>query len=172
MLEQLSRVLAIQASQGLDTREKQKKGAVKNLSHLPGMEAKSDLDRVLHGSIEWGLHFCVAALDSYDCRMIWTSVVRGMPIERAVEREKEKMAAKNITGSDALNDLDYILLNVSRNLWVAPEGQYTKVPSEAATLKRIPALDQFISDCKNNAPDYNVPVRLQDLVACSMGLDE
>ena len=170
-VEHILKALANQASQSLDTRDHQKKRAIKNLSLLPGMAGGFARQEW------WNAHFpflCINALDSYDCRMIFTSVNRGMPIERAVAREKEKMAKKNSTGTgtDALNDLDYILLNVSKNLWVGPDGTHTKVPSEAAVLKRIPALDQFINDCKNNAGDYNVPVRLQDLVACSMGLDE
>jgi hypothetical protein len=92
------------------------------------------------------------------------------------KEKKEKRAPVGPEGSAALNELTYVLVNVSRNLWVGPiiDGvqTYTKDASEAAQFKRLAALDQFIEDCKREAGDYNVPVRVQDLVACQMGLDD
>lgn len=167
--------IAVNASQTYELRGEQKSRAIKTLRIMPGMDKAHKpeeygwrIDRV--GL--WNADYLIETLDTSDSRVIWNSIHRHLSVEDAANREQIKMAKANIEGSAALNDLDYILLNVSRNLWVAPDSQYTKEPGEALVLKRLPALDQFVEACKANNGDYNVPVRLQDLVACSMGLDE
>ena len=73
-----------------------------------------------------------------------------------------------------LNELDYIMLNTEKNLWVGKEtGKFVKDPSEALVLKRMPALQRFVdtANAKNGA-DYDVPVRLIDLTQVGMGLDD
>lgn len=145
--------------------------AIRNLSILPGLDNRISYKPLIRAG-EWNADLLISALDTYDSRVIWTTYTRKLPLREVLNREKMKMAKVGVEGSDLLNNLDYVLLNVSRNLWVGPNGTYTKEPGEAVTMKRLPALDQFIESCKANSGDYNVPVRLQDLVACSMGLDE
>ena len=167
------RRISAMASQNRTTRDEMRAGAIQEFSQLPGMPRRksASFGWTDERMGRWSADFIIAAIDTSDARVIWNCVTRHLPINVANDREIAKMAKVGVEGSSELNNIDYILMNVSRNLWVAPDG-YTKEPSEALVLKRIPALDQFVEACKNNAGDYNVPVRLQDLVACSMGLDE
>ena len=175
MKESMLRRISALASQNRATRDEMRVGAIQELSQLPGMpngNRAASFGWTEERMGRWNADFIIAAIDTSDARVIWNVVTRNLPINMASDREIAKMAKVGVEGSAELNNIDYILMNVSRNLWVAPDGAYTKEPSEALVLKRIPALDQFVEACKSNAGDYNVPVRLQDLVACGMGLDE
>ena len=68
---------------------------------------------------------------------------------------------------EEVEDLDYILLNVSKNLWVSEDG-FTSDKSRARVCKRPEALGQFLESCKANAADYNVPIRLMDILAAEL----
>lgn len=50
-------------------------------------------------------------------------------------------------------------------------GGFTSELSEALMVKRPLALQQFLVDCRRDATDYNIPVRVVDLVACQLGLE-
>ena len=47
----------------------------------------------------------------------------------------------------------------------------TTEPGEAKRVLRPLALSQFVESC-NKGADYRVPVRVVDIVACSMGIEE
>ena len=93
------------------------------------------------------------------------------------------MAKRTKAEQAVLDGLEYILLDVSVNLWVAPDGfvaangqkdippGYTTEVSEAKRVLRKPALQQFVDAC-NRGSDYKVPLRVVDIVASAMRLDE
>ena len=89
------------------------------------------------------------------------------------------MAKRTKAEQEALDALEYILLDVSKNLWLAPDGfsdgknpiGFTTEPGEAKRVLRPLALSQFVESC-NKGADYRVPVRVVDIVACSMGIEE
>lgn len=125
-------------------------------------------------------NFFLGMCEAWDARLMLRGVLYNIPMPVCVELERKKLMTKKRVGpegSDSLNDLDYYLINVSRSKWVGPldakgNRTYSKDVADAAMFKRIEALDQFIEACRNNATDYDVPVRVRDLVACQMGLDE
>lgn len=169
------RVIAGAASDRIEIRAEKRAAALPGLSALPGMKKSNTLNVWTPSNVgTYNSRLAISALDSADARMLWTARTRNMPISEIAKRERKKMSEQEASN---LNDIDFILLNVSRNLWVGPDGPdgkptYTNEAGQAKVLKRLPALDQFVEACKANAGDYDVPIRLQDLVSCSMGLDE
>lgn len=177
-----SRIAAILgglASQNEATRETAVFAHIRELVHKPIKEGKAR-----HYSVAFGLgndrfkvnDYHMAPLFNlmslWDLRLCWTAITREASVEKSLVWQGRKMRTKMAEDEvSALNDIDYVLMNVSRNLWVGPNGTFTKDAGEAAVFKRIPALDQFVEACKSNASDFNVPVRLQDLVLSKMDLD-
>ena len=80
-----------------------------------------------------------------------------------------------------LADLDYVMLSVTHNQWLKEGGQFkasdkglvwsgshTIDLDTAVRVKRPIALQQFEDSCNHNSTEYNVPVRVVDIVMCMM----
>ncbi len=95
--------------------------------------------------------------------------------------------------TDDLNHLEYVMLNVEHNLWVAgdeweqysPLGFISASPApgiiippgftndlgKARRILRMPALQRFV-DTFNRGSGYEIPVRIVDIVMVAMGVTD
>lgn len=93
--------------------------------------------------------------------------------------QKNSILSRTPEEQAALDALEYVYLDVNHNLWVAPEDfsdgthpqGFTTDPGLAKRFLRPEAMAQLIESCNTNS-DYRVPVRVLDIVACSLGLEE
>ena len=92
----------------------------------------------------------------------------------------EKAHVAELKKNPDTGGLEYLLLNVDENMWIA-DGEFfpdrsfmaTRLTTDRAEAKaylRFEALDQFVMACNLDLDQLNQPIRLADMIKAKMGL--